>query len=71
MLSATSCLIPVAVVAQPEESFPAGDAFDHDALPLCVSSRSLDMERTITKDIFVKLLSNTNRVMIQDYNFCV
>lgn len=43
MLSATSCLIPVAVVAQPEESFPAGDAFDHDALPLCVSSRSLDI----------------------------
>lgn len=62
----SSCLIPVAVVAQPEESFPTGDAFDHDALPLCVSSRSLDMERTITKDIFVKLSSNTN-VMIQDY----
>lgn len=30
MLSATSCLIPVAVVAQPEESFPARDAFDYD-----------------------------------------
>lgn len=37
MLSATSCLIPVAVVAQPEESFPARDAFDYDGLLFHVS----------------------------------
>lgn len=37
VLSATSCLIPVAVVAQPEESFPARDAFDHDGLLFHVS----------------------------------
>lgn len=37
VLSATSCLIPVAVVAQPEESFPARDAFDYDGLLFHVS----------------------------------